>query len=145
MVNDILSAFMHWKSLFKSDLETYSESEKHWVVSQSINKYLLVPLALNTRNPGSAPGVRPTACSEFLLLALVFRAHRPPCLHRGLRGEGGRQESGGTTQSSVPAAASQVNTLPQGAFYRQRVPREEDGPNTDPAIPKISSGWNMLF
>lgn len=72
MVNDILSAFMHWKSLFKSDLETYSESEKHWVVSQSINKYLLVPLALNTRNPGSAPGVRATACSDFLLLALVF-------------------------------------------------------------------------
>jgi len=72
MVNDILSGFMHWKSLFKSDLETDSESEKHCVVSQSISKYLLVPLALSTRKAGSAPGVRQTACSDFLPLASFF-------------------------------------------------------------------------
>lgn len=68
MVNDILSGFMHCKSLFKSDLETNSESEERWVVSQSINKYFLVSLAPNTRSRGSAIGIRQMAC-------LIFFAH----------------------------------------------------------------------
>lgn len=65
MVNDILSGFMHCKSLFKSDLETNSESEERWVVSQSINKYFLVSLAPNTRSRGSAIGIRQMACPIF--------------------------------------------------------------------------------
>lgn len=78
MVNDILPGFMHWKSLFKSDLETDSEPERHCTVSQSINKYLLVPFALNAWKPGSVPGIRQTVCMEFFALIFIFfGAHHP--------------------------------------------------------------------
>lgn len=72
MVNDILPGFMHWKSLFKSDLETDSELEKHCTVSQSVNKYFLVSFALNAWQPGSAPGIRQTVCLDFLPLSSFF-------------------------------------------------------------------------
>lgn len=65
MVNDILSGFIHCKSLFKSDLETNSESEEYGVVSQSINKYFLESLALNTRSHSSAIGIKQMAYPIF--------------------------------------------------------------------------------
>lgn len=72
MVNDILPGFMHWKSLFKSDLETDSELEKHCTVSQSVNKYFLVSFALNAWQPGSAPGIKQMVCLDFLPLSSFF-------------------------------------------------------------------------
>lgn len=72
MVNDILPGFMHWKSLFKSDLETDNESEERCTVSQSVNKYLLVASALNARKPGPVPGIRQTVGLEFVPLSSYF-------------------------------------------------------------------------
>lgn len=74
MVNDILSGFIHCKSLFKSDLETNSESEEYGVVSQSINKYFLESLALNTRSHSSAIGIKQMAYPIFFFFAFSFNS-----------------------------------------------------------------------
>lgn len=72
MVNDILSGFIHCKSLFKSDLETNSESEEYGVVSQSINKYFLESLALNTRSHSSAIAIKQMAYPFFFFFFFAF-------------------------------------------------------------------------
>lgn len=145
MVNDILSAFMRWKSLFKSDLETDSKSEKHCAVSQSINKYLLVPLALNTRKPGSAPGVRQTASSDFFSLSFSFsNASSSPPTQRFKRRKGA-----GRKVVEPPRAAFQHSrargTSSHGEHFIGRVPREEDGLKPDPAIPKTRKRLRYAF
>lgn len=82
---------------------------------------------------------------RFFALSFSFSSSSSSLPMHGFKGRGGRRESGGTLQGSVPAPVSQGNTLAQGAFYRQRAPREEDGLNLDPAIPKTRQRWKYVF
>lgn len=140
MVNDILPGFMHWKSLFKSDLETDSESEKHGTVSQSINKYSLGSSALNARKPGCVPAIRRMVGLEFLSLSSFLWSSSLPML--SLRAE---REGGMVLGPSRAVFQHQGNILAQGEFYSQRACGEKDGLNLDPAIPKNRQRWKYAF